>query len=262
MSRKFNLLPSFSNVSAGSTATLEIPVGVTYDRIMVEYSGVTLSQLTNVQVVVNGKAIWQFKDAQRLHDINSYYKKRNAQAGVLDFWFIRPEFDNIDLRRLTALGTADVSTLSIKMTIDGAAANPQLVAHASKSMQSPLGMITKYREYPASSATAGMKDIDNLPKEGRIAAIHFFKDDITKVDVELDSVKAYELSKTLGEKVQSDWSRAPLSAKATSVDFTTEGNPATALIVEGVRDMRFRPVLATAGAFDVVVEYLTGFAGI
>lgn len=262
MSRKFNLLPSFSNVSAGTTATLEIPVGVTYDRIAVEYSGVTLSQIKNIELQVNGKPIWQFKDGQRLHDLNSYYKARNATAGILDFWFIRPEFDEIDLRRLTALGTADVSTLSLKMDIDAAAADPKLVAHASKSLQSPLGMITKYKNYPASSATAGMKDIDNIPKEGRLAAIHFFKDDISKVDVEADSVKVYELSKTLGEKIQADYGREPMSAKATSVDFTTEGDPRTAMIVEGVRDLRFRPVLDTAGAFDVVVEYLTGFKGI
>ncbi|WP_416306206.1 major capsid protein P2 [Neptunicella sp. SCSIO 80796] len=262
MSRKFNLLPSFSNVSAGGIATLEIPVGVTYDRIMVEYAGVTLSQIQNIEVLVNGKPIWQIADGQRLHDLNSFYKERNATAGVLDFWFIRPEFDNIDMRRLTALGTMDVATFAIKMKIDNAAAAPVLTATAVKSLNSPLGMITKIKSFPASSATAGLKDIDNIPKEGRLAAVHFFKDDISKVDVEADSVKVYELSKSLGEKVQADYDRVPMTAKATTVDFVTEGNPATGLIIEGVQHLTFRPTLDTSGAFDVVVEYLTGFKGI
>jgi len=261
MARKFNPTPSFSNVSAGSTATLQLPVGVTYDALHIKYAGVTTDQLKNLEVRINGKVVQTFIDVTRLQDINKYYK-RNVKAGIFTLWFIRPEMENNILRRMTALGTADVSTLDIRVDIDAAAAAPVLEAHAVKSPQSVLGMITKFKRFPASSATAGIKEIDNLPKEGRIAAIHLFKADISHVQIEADSVLLYDVEKTLGEGYQVDYGRNPNTAKHTTIDFHLEGDPNQALIVEGVRDLRLRPTLATAGAFDIVVEYLTGYAGI
>lgn len=261
MARRSNKLPSLSNVSAGSTATLQIPRGVTYDAIHLEYSGVTLAQLKNIEVRINGKVIQSFVDGVRLQDINKYYK-RNVKAGILTLWFVRPEMDNNALRRMTAIGTADVATFDLRMDIDAAAAAPVITAWAIKSNQQPLGMITKIKRFPASSATAGLKEIDNIPKEGRIAAIHLFKSDITSAEIELDSSKVYEFTKTLGAGVQTDYGRNPDTSKMTSVDFHLEGDPSQALVVEHVQDFRLRADLATAGSFDIVVEYLTGFSGI
>jgi len=266
MARKFNKLPSLANVQAGSTASLIIPRGVTYDAIHLEYSGVTLAQIQNIEVLINGKPIQTYTDAVRLQDINKHYK-RNIKAGILTFHFVRPEMENIALRRATAIGTADVQTFEIKFDIDAAAAAPVIDAYAVKSNQSPLGLITKVKRFPASSATSGIKEIDSIPKEGRIAAIHFFKDDISKVEVEVDSAKVYELEKVLGAGIQVDHGRNPNAAKHTSVDFHLEGDPFQSLKMtypNGVKlqDFRLRPFLDSAGAFDIVVEYLTEFNGI
>jgi len=235
MARKFNQLPSWSNVAPGSTATLQIPIGVTYDSIHIKYSGVTLAQLKNLELRINGKVVQSYIDAVRLQDINKHYK-RNIKTGVLTLHFVRPEMDNVALRRMTALGTADVSTLDIRVDIDAATLAPVLEAHAIKSPQSALGMITKVKRFPASSATSGLKEIDNIPKEGRLAAVHFFKADISKVQIEADSVLLYDVDKTLAAGYQVDHGRNPNALKHTTVDFHLEGDPTQALIVEGVRD--------------------------
>ncbi len=266
MARKFTKLPSLANVQAGSTATLIIPRGVTYDSIHFEYAGVTLAQIKNIEVLINGKPIQAYTDAVRLQDINKHYK-RNIKASVLTFHFVRPEMENIALRRMTAIGTADVQTFEIKFDIDAGAAAPVIDAYAIKSNQSPLGMITKVKRFPASSSTAGVKEIDNIPKEGRIAAIHLFKSDISKIEVEVDDSKVYELKKTLGSGIQVDHGRNPNAAKHTSVDFHLEGDPFQSLAMhypngQKLQDFRIRPTLETAGAFDIVVEYLTEFNGI
>ncbi len=261
MARQSKSLTSFSNVSAGSTATLQLPLGATYDAIHIKYAGVTLAQLKNIEVRINGKVIQSFIDATRLQDINKYYK-RNVKAGVITLWFVRPEMDNVGLRRMTAIGTADVSTFDLRVDIDGAAAAPVLTAYANKSNQSPLGMITKFKRFPASSATAGQKEIDNIPREGRIAAIHLFKADISKVEVEVNERPVYDFDKVLGAGVQVDYGRNPNAAKHTSVDFTLDGDPSQALVVQGANDFRLRTELDTSGAFDIVVEYLTSFNGI
>lgn len=55
MVRNFPQLPSFSNVSASNTATLELPIGRTFDKIHVNYSGVLLAQMKNIGLEVNKK---------------------------------------------------------------------------------------------------------------------------------------------------------------------------------------------------------------
>jgi len=261
MSRTFRKLPSLSNVAAGSTATLQVPLGFTYDVIKLKYSGVTLAQLKNIQVRINAKPVQTFVDAVRLQALNKYYK-RNITAGVITLWFLRPEMDNNTTRRMTSIGTADISTFDIRFDIDAAAAAPVVEAFAVRSVNQPLGMITKIKDFPASSATSGIKELDNLPKEGRIAAIHNFKADISKCEISLNSVVFSEFEKSLASGLQSDNSRVPDDAVHTTVDFVLEGDPSQALVVEGINDFRIRNTLDTSGAFDVVVEYLTGFAGI
>ncbi|WP_404402978.1 major capsid protein P2 [Idiomarina seosinensis] len=266
MSRKLKQLPSLSNVAAGSTATLELPLGHTYDRVTLEYAGVTPAQMKNIQVVINGKVIWQLKTAERLNQLNAYYN-RAVNAGFLDFHFVRPEFDNIDFRRLFAIGTADVATFSIKFDIDAAASAPVVTAHAVQSLNSPLGLITKIKEFPTSTATSGAKEIDSLPKQARIGAIHLFgKADISRAEVEVDSYKQYEASKALGEKLQSDIGRTPLDANGTTIDFVREGNPMNALVLRAgkvsVQDFRLRLTCDTPGSWDTVCEYYDQFQGI
>lgn len=92
MARKFNLLPSITNVVAGSTATLNVPVGVTYHAINFEYSGVTLAQMKNIEVQINGKTIQEYVDGTRLQDMNKYYS-RHTENGILTLWFDRIEYD-------------------------------------------------------------------------------------------------------------------------------------------------------------------------
>lgn len=253
-------LPSFSNVSAGSTAVLQVPLGYSYNLINIEYSGVTLAQLQDIEVRINGKVMQSFVDGIRLQDINKYYK-RNIKSGVITLWFETPEFNEAFIRS-TAIGTQDVSTFDIAVNIDAAAAAPTLKAHAVRSNNLPLGAVIKYKRFSASSAAAGIKEIDNLPREARVKAIHLFKSDITKAEVELDSTIFYDPSKTLGAGIQTDYGRNPDTAKMTTVDFTLHGDPMQGLLVQNAYDFRLRANCATAGAFDIIVEYLSGYSGI
>ena len=261
MARKFNTLPSLSNVQAGSTATLIAPIGVAYHCIHLEYSGVTLAQMKNIEVKVNGKTLQEFADAQRLQDINKYYS-RNVEAGIITIWFERPEYDNLALRRSTILGTANVSTLQISMDIHADATAPVIKAYATVSPNRPLTSLTKIKRWVVSNSVAGVKEVADIPREGRMPVMFFFKDDISSADVSINSVKVYEISKGLGEKIQRDYGRTPDASKFTAVDFHLEGDPAQALAVQGVADFRIRPYFDTAGSADLVVEYLSSFDGI
>lgn len=262
--RELKKLPSLTNVAAGLTAVLNCPLGLTYDRILLEYSGtsVTRAMMKNIQVKINGKPIQTFKDADELQNINDYYGRAD-NTGFVSLYFNRPELDNVGSQRLTGLGTMDIQTLSVELDIDsGAPGDFALKAHANRSEPQPLGLVTKVKAFPMSSAVSGEIEIDNIVKGPRIAAIHLFKSDISNIEVDIDSQKIYEASKGLGEVLQKEHGRVPVTASATHIDFMLEGDEGQALITGGASDFRLRPTLTTSGAVRVVVEYLDGLAGI
>ncbi|WP_025822960.1 major capsid protein P2 [Shewanella marina] len=272
MARSFVKLPSFSNVSKGNTATLELPLGRTYDKIYVNYTGVTLAQLKNIRIEVNGKAILEFKDGQALANYNKRYG-RNTAANVLDFHFKRDELVTLAEKRMFGLGTASVqghptiANVTLRVEIDAAATSPKLEAHAIQSNPSPIGYITKVKNFPV-ALNAGVTEIDKLPRpaSARIAAIHVITDaTVEKLEVEIDSIKVFDMPKTLAEKIQVDHDRAPQSGQV-SADFILEGDLKQAIPLQGLQDFRLRVETASntpaATAATVVVEYFDGLAGI
>ena len=260
-------MPSLSNVAAGSEAVLNLPLGNTYDKLMLEFSGVTLAQMQNIRLEIDGKVVQQFKDGQRVVDINTYYGRPADDAGLLTFWFVRPEMNRLQDQRLTALGTADIKTLALRFNIAADATAPEITAYAVQSERQPLGMITKVKTFTSSVATAGVQEIDNLPRGNiqngiRIAAIHAFKDDISKGELEMDGRTAFELPKTVSENVQKKYGRSPLTAKASHFDFVLEGDIAQSITTAGVQDFRLKLDHVAAGSTDVIVEYLEGLQGL
>ena len=256
-------LPSISNVAAGATFTLSCPVGLTYGKITFEMGGTTFDEslISDLTVEINGKPVQIFATGTRLVQLNSYYGRPDDTAnGYLTIYFDRPEM-NPEFRKLTGLGTQDVDTLVVKGKIDASASAPTLEATATLYPPQPLGAFVKVKQFPISFG-AGVNEVDKLPKGPRIIALHAFAGDFTKVEAELDSFKVFEADKTLAESLQKESNRTPQSSAATHVDFCLDGLLSDALVTEGVQDMRFRLTKTAAGAADVVVEYLDGFAGI
>ena len=260
-------MPSLTNVAAGSTATLNCPIGRSYDRIVFEYENVTAEQIKNLRVEVDGKPIQEYKDAAQLTQLNLYYKRKispvDIKKGFFSIWFNRPEMNSLDHQRVTRLGTTGVQTFQISFDLDDDVVNPVIVAHALQSDASPVGMITKVKQFVFSSATAGQFEIDSIPKGPRILAVHFFKPDVNYVEVEQNSRKIREGSKSLLKWVQEESNRTVATLK-TTVDFTLEADLYHSLETnpQFIKDQRFRLNLETAGEVRVVVEYLDFLAGI
>jgi len=256
-------LPSFDNVAAGSTATQRCPVGLTYDKITIAYSGVTRAQLQNIEVVIGSKTVQTFKDGDRLQALNSFYG-RPDDAGYLTLFFARPEMHDLQSQRVTALGTADVQTLTVKIDIDAAAAAPVLTSTATLSDAQPLGLVNKVKEYSLSSSVAGQILINELALGPRIQAIHFIKSDVTNIQIDANSRRVFEGDKSLIETLQKEAGRVPQTATMTTADWMLEGDVAQAFISDPrlIQDLRIRPTLGTAGALDLAVEYLDQWSGI
>ncbi|HKJ87199.1 MAG TPA: major capsid protein P2, partial [Gammaproteobacteria bacterium] len=116
-------LPSLSNVAAGNRATLSLPVGLTYHRIFFTLDGPTLAELTNLEILINGKVVQTFSDFQRLDDLNDYWGRGTWDSGNghITLWFDRAEMEQFGQKEVTAIGTGDVQTFTIRFNIDSGA---------------------------------------------------------------------------------------------------------------------------------------------
>lgn len=271
-------LPSIYGVSAGNTASLDLPLGKTYESITLEYSGVTLEQLKNIRVVLNGKTIQEYVSGARLAAFNKFYGL-DDNAGYLTLHFVRPEMANLKQRHFTAIPTGKntrikvanelkpIESFQLYFDVDAAAANPVVIAHASQSLVKPdfLGQFIKVKRYVHGANTVGQFEIDKIVRGPAIRAIHMIDSDDTndttptKLEIEMDSYIPYEASRALAIEDQPERS---MQAGMYSVDFAHNGDFGECLLTADAQDFRVRPTIAETGKLDVVVEYLDTFDGI
>jgi hypothetical protein len=256
-------MPSFEGVAAGQTATVRLPVGLRYHKLLVAYSGVTLAQMTEIRLIANGKTVQRVIGGDVLDSMNKF-DGRNAAAGILTLDFERfglrtrsgSEFSVIDT---TAQAKQQITTLSLEIDIDGAAVAP--VLSAAKAIQSGAAensnpIMKHVRVFGYDPAGSGDFEISDLPKMGAINRV-FFKSaaGINSIKLSRNGYDVFERTKAENEAIQSDGVRVP-QANYSVIDFSEEGNGQDWLEVAGVQDLRFTLDMAAAGHIDVMVEYL------
>lgn len=262
--RAFEPLKKIENVVAGATATLQLPIANTYDRIYLQLvSGVTKAQITNLKIELNGRLVSDFKDVTTLEDLDKFYG-RNIEADIVAF-----NFNEDDLTKLQqegeffGLSTYGLSTAMISFDIAADATTPVIRAFAEKSDPFPAQnqWLKKTRKFPFSVA-AGMNEITTIPRpEGSvIKAIHVKKADLNGVELLIDNVKWYELPAAINSQMQKRYKRVPQAGYYT-LDFTLQGKLTSegVTLTSAIQDMRLRVDCATGGTVEVIVEYLDRF---
>lgn len=255
-----------SRVGPGGTATLELPIGQTYERLIFTVTaaaGLDLTDITRINVLVDGKPIQTFKDLTRLTDLNSYYQRDADTVAATQIQFAihfnRAELVDNVWRKAPGIGTEDVQTFHIEMDIAaGAPADIKMTAHAVVNpIRQKLGAFFRIREFPASSAVAGVLEADKLPRGAWYSVVHLFKADISAVEVMANDVKIIDATKSVLGRIQKGAfvkARNPLDAKATHIDLITDGDLLDSLPTANLQDFRIKMTLDTAGAVDIVTE--------
>lgn len=259
-------LPSLSRVVAGSKATLELPLGNTYERIIFSASataGLAIAHIKRIDVLINGNVVQTYKNLQRLFDLNGYYGREpdtiSGTGAQFALHFTRAELLDSLWRKAPGFGTADVQTFHIEIEIDAAApATLAINSHALiDPVRQPLGAFFRIREFPVSNATAGVLEADKLPKGAWYSLIHLFKADISNVELIANDVKIVDATKSILERIQkgsSPQKRVPVTGSATHIDLITDGNLLDSLPTANLSDFRIKMTLDTAGAVDIVTE--------
>ena len=266
--KKHPKLPTVSRVAPGARAVVDIPVGPTYEHILLRFTaaaGLGLEDINRIDVLIGGTVKQTFKNAARLVSINAYYNRDTdtvtATEMVLGIHFNRAELADNVWRSAPGIGTQDVATFSIEFDVDAAApASIACTAWAQVNpVQQPLGVFTSIREFPANAVSAGVYEHDKLPRGAWYPAIHLYKPDISYIEVEANGVKVIENPKAILERFQkgaTPRARVPQTAQATHIDFMLEGVLADTLPTAGLQDFRVKATCDTNGAFDIVAETL------
>ncbi|MDX1473492.1 MAG: major capsid protein P2 [Reinekea sp.] len=256
-------IPKKSQPTQSLPFSIRPKVGLTYDLIALKLTNVTKAELKNIQVLVRGKPIQAFRTGKVLQDMNDFYGRPDLGAGWLVFYFMRPEFRQLEKAKVFSLGTVDVDTLEITFDVMSASASPDIDVYAQVSEPRPLGVITKIRQYAQDFSQAGTKEIADLPTgKATIAGLHFATSEVSEIKLEGDSRAIVESMPVEAiETFLSSHFLNPVTGYR-HLSFVAEGDPARALPTQGIVDLRSTIELDNPAAFDVVVEYFDTYSGL
>lgn len=261
-------MPGFEGVPAGGSAgkaTLRLPIGLTYHQLEVDYSGVTLAQMTGIRLYANAELIHDYDTGTRL-DLQNQFDGRAAAAGLLILDFDRFNLRTRDGEELTSIGTGvkddptPITTLTLEIDISAAAAGAVLSALAIQSTPRAAGVIKKVRRFTFVAAGAGDLEISTqLPKGDLINRVFFHEsaNDIDRLQVIKDLFTVFDRTKERNARFQEDGVRTP-QTNLYAYDPTESGNGAEGLVTADTQDLRF--ILTVDGAMTVttLVEYIGG----
>lgn len=270
MAKKNIKASSMSRVTPGSTAVLDLAIGPTYESIVFTCTGTSLaaSHIGKIRVLANGQEIQTYNNLQELIDLNTNYGRSADTVNQFMIHAVLTEFRDLAYQRTSGWGTKGLATLTIEFDLAaGAPANITMQANVNiDTVPQPLGTYIRVRSFPGSSPVAGVVEMDKLPRNGEVyKAIHIFKADVSNVVLTVDQNVVIDASKAILERTQKQArpvARAPLTAKATHIDFLLDGDPGDMLATQVLRngqaelinDLRLAMTLDTSGAYSILTE--------
>jgi len=269
-------LPSFSGVGAGQTATVRLPIGFTFEKVLLNYAftnlGNILTQITGIRLVANGKPIMTISGAARLDSMNQFDGRNAASqagSGILAIDFARYGMRTRMGEEFTRLGTGaqkdpkPITTLVLEVDIAGTATGASLSAKAIAVAPEASGLVKKIREFSYNTSGTGVFEIADLPRGAMINRIFFFghiANVYKSLVIERDGAIIFDRSTAENEHEQSNGMRVP-QADAFVYDPSEAGLAEEALSTAGVNDLRFKLDLTNSGAIPVLVEYIDVVGG-
>jgi hypothetical protein len=248
----------FFNVVATGVASLSLPLGMTYERIILALGGTafTKAMITDLKAKINGKVIWQTTGA-KLDSLNKYRGlATDATHLVMDFTeiFARDEVG----QSLGAIGTAEgVGTFTLEVTITGAT-SPTLESWSVLSGPKKLGVINKLLTYNQTIGAEGKFPIQ-LPygKDGGsiIKRVGFFHANMTELEVKKNGLVIHDTTKAINEYWQTENQKAP-QAGLYVADFIVDNNQSGMLVTADAQSMQWNVTTSAADVITVQVEYL------
>lgn len=249
----------FTNVANNGIATLSLPLGMSYNRIILALGGTfTKSMITDIKVRLNGKTIWQ-DTGSRTDSINNY-RQMSSAAGYLVIDFTEPRAKLLAEQFLGNINTAKgVSSLTVEVTIAGAT-NPTLESYSELGPPAQLGIIHKRTLFPTSFAGAGkfpMKMIDVANRGAIIKRAHFSHGgNVSAIEVKKNGIVIHDnIPTAVNTFWQADYKKTA-QTNLYSFDPVADDNYSNAIRTADMVSLEFNLTLTAADTVTGVLETL------
>lgn len=203
----------FLGVVADGVASLELPPGMTYNRIYLKLGGTTFakSNISRVVLKMNGKIFYDISGTNL--DLLNDYKGMGLGDDYLCIDFIEDKAKTVGGQYIGAIGTLEgVTSFVMEITIAGATA-PTLESWSEVSSPMPLGLISSLISHTATYAAAG--EFPLVLPHGReagllIQRVLFYHSNMTELEVKKNGVIIFESMPTaVNSQIQTCYGRTP-----------------------------------------------------
>lgn len=250
----------FTNVVASGVATASLPVGMSYNRILLRLGGgaFTKSMITDIKVRMNGKVIYQ-NTGTRLDLINTY-RGRAVGAAFIVIDFTEPNAKLMSEQFIGNLNTAQgVSSLTIEVTISGAT-TPTLESFSEVGPPAPLGVVAKQLLFTTSVGGSGkfpFKLIDVANRGAIIKRVHFAHGgNVTELEVKKNGVVIHDnIPTAVNSFYQLDYKKAAQTNLYT-YDPCVDDNYTNAIKTQDMVSLEFNVTTSGADTITACLEVL------
>jgi hypothetical protein len=190
--------PDFQNVQANGTASVEFPLGRTYEKINLQLGGTALTKamLTDIQLKLNGKLFWR-TTGSRL-DLMNQYRNITANAALITLDFTERDAKTIEAMKFGAFAAtreAGIQRFTAEVTIAGATA-PTLTGwcQVDEPSANPIIVTMKQSQFVLSGAVSLYPIYVPFGSSGGLLkrVWIFHSGNVTNVEVKKDNVGVFE----------------------------------------------------------------------
>lgn len=269
----YDTMPTMEGVTAGETALCKMPIGRKFHWLDLVYSGVTLAEMKEIRIILNGEVVQRFSATQR-DKMNQFYGLE-AAAGVLCIPFDRFKMKNRDQEQPTAINTGGrsergdaISAFMVEVDIDAAALAPNLKLWAEMSNRSEggAGVVQRIRKESRAIGGAGELEVSDFKYGSKIyqSINAIFMEPsagtISKAEIWRNTYRSFNRTVALNEKAQKQGVRAPVAGMFV-IDTTERGYGANQVPLfdeKGVKLSDFRVVAhcSAAATVNYIIEYM------
>lgn len=264
MAKRTISLPSFGGVAAGSTATMNLPIGWNYHNLILQRGGTfNHAHIDSIRVLADGVPVWDVSGAHLdAHQTFDGIAAGNNTTKLSTISFERAGLSLPRAREATAINSRLMRTLQLE--VDIAASGTSSPTLAAKGIVSTGRLadarIIKKRKFSFSPSGAGVYQKSDFAFGQDLISRVFFHSPtssgkIDAITVKRDNAIIFERTTNENLLIQSNGVKTNI-ANLWCVDTSELGSGDQAYVTAGVSDLTFELTMSAAETVTAYVEYI------
>ncbi len=264
MTKPVKRMPTPLGVAPGATASVNLPIGLTYDRLIIRANSAVdtpmavanwAANLGEIRLLVNGDSRLTV-DAADMLKLNAFYGQVDV-AGALNIFLARPWMRTIGGEDTTAYGTVGLDTFALEFDIKDAATIRDVEVYAIQSSAKAFGAHRRIQKFTRNQGVTGEAQIADIPRGAyAMFSLHVGTDQIGDAEVVADQKKVIETDKVIRSAMAATAGRTE-QAGMTHIDLVSENRVGEAMPMN-VSDFRLVLDFEATGNFPIYAESLQG----